>query len=81
MIIQAFLTKVLGNRAATKQAEPTADEQSYARLGKARQWLESHQPTRRVTPKFDDERTPDMLDDAHDPTQSHLPFNIFNRDK
>lgn len=81
MIIQAFLTKILGNGVATKQAEPTAAEQSNARLEKARQWLDSHQKTTKVAPKFDDERTPDMLDDAHDPTQPHLPFNIFNRER
>lgn len=80
MIIQAFISKIFGAEAAKKQEEPTTVEQSFARLDKARQWLDSHQPNRTVAPKIDDERTPDMLDDAHDPTKSHLPFNIFNRD-
>ena len=80
MIIRAFFTKLLGTKTAKKQEEATAAVQSYARLDKARQWLDNHQSNRKVTPKFDDERTPDMLDDAHDPTKSHLPFNIFNRD-
>ncbi|CAN7578328.1 hypothetical protein [Acidovorax delafieldii] len=81
MSIRNFLSMLFGSSDATKQEEPTAAEHGYARLENARQWLDRHQSTKRAIPDFDDKRTPDMLDDAHDPTQSHLPFNIFNHDR
>lgn len=78
-----FIRKLLLSIFARKNISIAATEAelSEARLNAARKWLNERQPGIKRPATFEEKRQPDMLDDAHDPTQAHLPFNIFNREK